>query len=64
MTVCVRITDFARDSIGNVVCQKRAVLFGKVRWGKMVFYEVYEDTEKIRTLDEHLATSEGAPSGS
>jgi hypothetical protein len=36
----VRITDCARDAIGNVVYQNRAVLFGKVRWGKIVFYEV------------------------
>ena len=62
MTVCVRITDYARDSDGNVVYQNRAVLFGKVRWGKIVFYEVYEDTEKVRALDEYLATSERSSS--
>ena len=58
MTVCARITDYARDSNGNVVYQNRAVLFGKVRWGTIVFYEVYEDTEKVRALDEYLAKSE------
>ena len=53
MTVCIRITDRAKDSNGNVVCQNRAVLFGKVRWGKIVFYEVYENTEKVKALDEY-----------
>src|SRR5215469_7666957 len=55
MTVCIRITDRAKDLNGTVVYQNRAVLFGKVRWGKIVFYEVYEDTEKVQALDEYLA---------
>ena len=33
----------------------RAVLFGKIRWGKITFYEVYEDTERVAALDGHLA---------
>ena len=33
----------------------RAVLFGKIRWGKINFYEVYEDTERVAALDAHLA---------
>ena len=33
MTVCVRITDHAKDSNGNVVYQNRTVLFGTVPWG-------------------------------
>ena len=32
----------------------RAVLFGKIRWGKITFYEVYEDTERVAALDGHL----------
>jgi hypothetical protein len=62
LTVCVRITDYAKDSNGNVIYHNRTVLFGKVRWGKIVFYEVYEDTEKLRALDEYLATSERSSS--
>lgn len=57
MTVCVRMTDYAKDSSGKIVYQNRAVLFGKMRWGKIAFYEVYEDTEKVRALDEYLANS-------
>lgn len=62
MTVCIRITDQATDSAGKIVYENRAVLFGKVRWGKVVFYEVYEDTEKVAALDEYLAR-QGASSG-
>ena len=64
LTVCVRITDYAKDSNGNLIYHNRAVLFGKVRWGKIVFYEVYEDTEKVRALDEYLTTSESSSSAS
>ncbi|HEV2491325.1 MAG TPA: nuclear transport factor 2 family protein [Candidatus Acidoferrales bacterium] len=62
MTVCIRITDQATDSRGHVFYENRAVLFGKVRWGKIVFYEVYEDTEKVKAFDEYLG-SERASSG-
>ena len=24
-------------------------------WGKIVFYEIYEDTEKVKAIDEYLA---------
>jgi len=54
-TVCIRITDQAAGSNGEVVYENRAVLFGKVRWGKIVFYEVYEDTQKVAELDQYLA---------
>ena len=54
-TVCVRITDRATDAGGNVIYENRAVLFGKIRWGKITFYEVYEDTERVAALDGHLA---------
>ncbi len=62
MTVCVRITDHAKDSNGNVVYQNRAVLFGKVRWGEIVFYGVDENTEKVKALDQYLAM-QGISSG-
>ena len=45
-TVCIRITDQATDSDGKVVYENRAVLFGKVRWGKMVFYEVMKTRKR------------------
>jgi len=44
--VSIRTTDQATASEGEVVYHNRAALPGKVRWGKIVFYEVYEDTQK------------------
>jgi ketosteroid isomerase-like protein len=64
MTVFARITDYAEDSSGQVIYHNRAVLFGKVRWGKIVFYEVYEDTEKVIALDGYLAKTDSRRSGS
>jgi hypothetical protein len=62
MAICVRIADHSKGLNGNVVYRNRAVLFGKVRWGKIVFYKVYEDTEKLKALDEYLAR-QGKSSG-
>jgi hypothetical protein len=62
-TVCIRITDQATDSNGSVVYENRGVLFCKLRWGKMVFYEVYEDTEKVKVFDDHLARKAGSTAG-
>jgi hypothetical protein len=31
------------------------VIWGRISWGKMREYEVYEDTEKTRRLDRWLA---------
>jgi ketosteroid isomerase-like protein len=57
MTVCIRITDNCRSPTGELVYENRAVLFGRVRWGKIAFYEVYEDTEKVAAFDAYLRTS-------
>lgn len=54
-TVCVLFTDSATDSSGQVVYENRAVLFARVRWGKIVYQEDYEDTHKVEAFDAHLA---------
>jgi hypothetical protein len=54
-TTGIRITDRATDAGGNVIYENRALLFGKIRWGKITFCEVYEDTEKVAALDAYLA---------
>lgn len=59
-TVCVRITDRAMDSAGQVVYSNRGVIFGKVVWGKITYYEVYEDTQKLSEFDNYLAEHEPA----
>ena len=37
------------------VYDNRYVIWGRIAWGKLREYEVYEDTEQSRKLDEYLA---------
>ena len=53
-TVCVRVTDHARDAGGNVVYGNRALIFAKSRWGKIYYHELYEDTQKSAAFDRYL----------
>ena len=57
--ICVRFTDFARDG-DKVVYENRAILFGLAKWGKIVYQEDYEDTQKAAAFDAYLA-AKGAP---
>ncbi len=59
-TVCVRFTDRITRPDGEVVYANRAIDYGKIRWGKITFVEVYEDTQKVAELDEYLASHERA----
>jgi ketosteroid isomerase-like protein len=59
-TVCVRFTDEARAPDGSVVYANRAVFFGRIVWGRIVYQEDYEDTEKVAAFDEYLAERERA----
>jgi ketosteroid isomerase-like protein len=54
--VCVLFTDRALDGEGTVVYENRAALFGRIRWGKIVFQEDFEDTVKVDDFDRYLAT--------
>ena len=53
--VCVLFSDSARDGDGSVVYENRAVLFARVRWGKIVYQEDFEDTHKVEAFDRYLA---------
>ncbi len=53
-TVAVLFTGRARDESGAVVYENRAVLFGRIRWGKIVYQEDFEDTSKIEAFDRYL----------
>jgi ketosteroid isomerase-like protein len=59
-TVCVRVTDSARDPDGNVVYSNRAVIFAKSRWGKIYYHEAYEDTQRVVEFDRYLERIEHA----
>jgi ketosteroid isomerase-like protein len=56
-TICVRgHIHLDRPGDGRVYAN-RYVLWGRISWGKLREYEVYEDTEETRRLDEYLARS-------
>jgi len=54
-TVCVRGHIHLDDPEDGRVYENRYVIWGRIAWGKLREYEVYEDTEKSRKLDEWLA---------
>jgi ketosteroid isomerase-like protein len=55
VTVCVRGRDHLRGTQGEVVYENRYVIWGRMAWGRLKRYEVYEDTHKANELDEYLA---------
>jgi len=40
---------------GGLAARQRDVIWGRMSWGLLRKYEVYEDTEKSTALDEYLA---------
>jgi ketosteroid isomerase-like protein len=60
MTLCIRGTDHLDSPEGERVYENRYVIWGRVAWGKLREYEVYEDTQKSKALDEYLAVREPA----
>jgi ketosteroid isomerase-like protein len=53
-TVCVLFSDRVVDPAGTAVYENRAVLFGRIVWGKIVYHEDFEDTQKVEALDRYL----------
>jgi len=54
-TICVRGHDFLEAPGGERVYENRFVLWGRIAWGLLREYEIYEDTQKLGALEEHLA---------
>jgi ketosteroid isomerase-like protein len=54
-TICVRGTDHLDSPAGERVYENRYVIWGHLSWGLLRDYEVYEDTQKSKELDEYLA---------
>jgi ketosteroid isomerase-like protein len=54
-TICVRGTDHLDDPDGTRVYENRYVMWGKMKWGLLKEYEVYEDTQASDALDQYLA---------
>ena len=68
MTLCVRGTDHLKTRAGETVYENRYVIWGRMSWGLVKEYEVYEDTQQSVALDEYLAVRDrqtnSAPGGS
>jgi ketosteroid isomerase-like protein len=54
MTVCLRGTDQLSTPEGETVYSNRYVIWGRMAWGKLGEYEVYEDTQKAKDFDDYL----------
>lgn len=57
MTLCIRGHDHLDAPDGKRVYENRYVIWGRIRWGLLREYEVYEDTQKVVALDEYLGAS-------
>jgi ketosteroid isomerase-like protein len=55
-TICVRGHIHLDSPGGERVYENRYVLWGRIAWGPLREYEVYEDTQKTKPLDEYLAS--------
>jgi ketosteroid isomerase-like protein len=53
-TFCLRFTDTCTAPDGTIVYTNRGMFFGKIAWGKITYYEIHEDTEKVVALDEYV----------
>jgi ketosteroid isomerase-like protein len=59
-TICVRGVTHLRSPEGETVYENRYVIWGRLAWGLLRSYEVYEDTQKAAALDVYLE-SRAAP---
>jgi ketosteroid isomerase-like protein len=54
-TICIRGQIHLDDPSDGRVYDNRYVIWGRIAWGKLREYEVYEDTQKSKQLDAYLA---------
>lgn len=59
-TICVRGHDYVDAPDGRRVYENRYVIWGRIAWGRLREYEVYEDTQRTPALDEYLAERSSA----
>lgn len=52
--LCLHFTDRFTAPGGELVYENRGTIFGHIRWGKLVYYEVNEDTQKVEAFDAYL----------
>jgi hypothetical protein len=58
-TLVVRGPIYLKSPAGETVWENRYVIWGRMSWGRLREYEVYEDTERSTALDEYLAGAGG-----
>jgi ketosteroid isomerase-like protein len=51
MTMCARGRDHLTSADGELVYENRWVIWGRLSWGRLKRYEVYEDTQKTEAFD-------------
>jgi ketosteroid isomerase-like protein len=56
-TLCIRGEAHLDKPDGKRVYENRYVIWGRISWGKLREYEVYEDTQKAKALDSYLASA-------
>lgn len=56
-TICIRGYDYLDSPAGERIYENRYVIWGRISWGLLREYEVYEDTQKAKALDEYLAST-------
>jgi ketosteroid isomerase-like protein len=54
-TIVIRGHDHLSGPDGELVYENRYVIWGRMKWGMLKQYEVYEDTQKANELDRYLA---------
>jgi ketosteroid isomerase-like protein len=59
MRLCIRGTDHLDTEDGRVY-ENRYVIWGRIAWGRLRDYEVYEDTQASKALDGYLQAREAA----
>ncbi|HEX3173329.1 MAG TPA: hypothetical protein VHQ43_03800 [Solirubrobacterales bacterium] len=55
-TICIRGRDHLDSPSGERVYENRYVIWGRLAWGLLREYEVYEDTQRSKALDSYLAS--------
>jgi ketosteroid isomerase-like protein len=60
-TMCVVFSDHVKAQDGTVVYENHGVIYARMRWGKIVYQETFEDTNKLAAFDEWLAVHEPQP---
>jgi hypothetical protein len=60
MTVAIRGRSWWDNPAGERIYDNHFVIWSHLKWGRLYDYEVYEDTQKAKALDDYLFEHEPA----